>query len=282
MKRPIRSSDGILTLGFGREQPCLAEGYASSASPYWAFKAFLPLALPESHPFWACSEGAMPSMPPVQRQSGYGFITRPQGGRDVVMLADSASRRDWLRHNEAKYHKFAYSARMAFSISLGSTSIALVAPDSMLALSRDGSHWRLRQCSEEFAFEDDGLRAVWNPWDDVSVETRLVPEPDGSGHRREHRIVSALPLCSFEGGFCVPRDPAKPVQQTAVQGGASVAANGFISRIEELHGRRAGRVIEPEPGSHLLWPLTWLPGLECELPAGESLLGCRVAGASSA
>lgn len=37
------------------------QDYNSAQSPYWALKAFLPLALPASHPFWTSKEEAYPT-----------------------------------------------------------------------------------------------------------------------------------------------------------------------------------------------------------------------------
>lgn len=54
--RPIRDPAGLLTLGYGYAQPALAEQYNAPGSPYWALKAFLPLAVPAEHPFWTSPE----------------------------------------------------------------------------------------------------------------------------------------------------------------------------------------------------------------------------------
>lgn len=50
-RRPIGNGDGTLSIGYAYPNLQMSEGYNSPASPYWALKAFLPLALPESHPF---------------------------------------------------------------------------------------------------------------------------------------------------------------------------------------------------------------------------------------
>jgi len=50
---PISDRDGVLSIGWAYTNPWMREGYNSPGSPYWALKAFLCLALPESHPFWA-------------------------------------------------------------------------------------------------------------------------------------------------------------------------------------------------------------------------------------
>lgn len=44
---------GFLRIGVAGEQPYLGEGYISEASLYLCTTAFLPLGLPDSHPFWS-------------------------------------------------------------------------------------------------------------------------------------------------------------------------------------------------------------------------------------
>ena len=51
MQQPIFSETGLLTIGYTYPNLLMAESYNSAGSPYWAMKAFLPLALPETHPF---------------------------------------------------------------------------------------------------------------------------------------------------------------------------------------------------------------------------------------
>ena len=46
-------ADGFLNIGVTGHQPTLAEGYITTASVYMTTLAFLPLGLPESHPFWS-------------------------------------------------------------------------------------------------------------------------------------------------------------------------------------------------------------------------------------
>jgi hypothetical protein len=49
------------------------EDYNSPQSPYWALKAFLPLILPSSHPFWQAKEEPYPSQ--LQKESYH--ISKP-------------------------------------------------------------------------------------------------------------------------------------------------------------------------------------------------------------
>jgi hypothetical protein len=264
LAHPIFTESGRLTPGFGYPQSHLSEGYGSSASPYWAQKALLVLALPETHAFWQAEELPLPALPVVDAQTGPGFIvTRPANGSDAVALATSRSVRDWLRHNAAKYHKFAYSAAFAFSVPHGDRTLGLLAPDCMLALSDDGgAHWRVREVSTDIRFEGESLVCRWQPWPDVAIETKLTPEADGGGHRREHVIKTGRTLHTFEGGFCIPRDPSERCN--------------YHSAIIDSDGTRSSHVIDTEPGTHLLWPLATLPGLVGIVVPGRHTLRCLI------
>ena len=54
--QPIFDRDGVLSVGYAYPNLLMSESYNSAGSPYWALKAFLPLALAEDHPFWAAEE----------------------------------------------------------------------------------------------------------------------------------------------------------------------------------------------------------------------------------
>lgn len=280
LRRPIFTGEGRLSVGYGHHQPQLCEGYGSAGSPYWALKVFLVLALPETHAFWQAEEAPLPDLPAVQIHRGFSMaVLRPQAGADVVLLAASRSRRDWLRHNEAKYHKFAYSARFGFSLAHGWASLTLLAPDSMLALSDDdGRHWRVREESTSIHWDGNTLVAVWHPWTDVLVETRLTPRPDGNGHAREHRVTTPRTLRTFEGGFCVQSCPDRPATVETGAGFARAENDGYVSELHDADRQRSGGFVTPDTGTHLLWPLTGLPGLETTLGAGRHRLRCQVTG----
>ena len=62
-RHPITERDGVLSVGFGYANLLMSENYNSPGSPYWAFKAFLPLALDASHPFWTTEEAPSPDFP---------------------------------------------------------------------------------------------------------------------------------------------------------------------------------------------------------------------------
>jgi uncharacterized protein DUF2264 len=116
----------------------------------------------------------------------------------------------------------------------------------------------------------------WQPFDDVTVESRL--EPVEGGHRREHRIVTGRSLYTAEGGFCVPWaiHGNEPHATAGGPGAASAAAGGLESSIVDSDGGRAGEIVWPMPGSHILFPRTVLPTLRGSLEPGTHILACEV------
>lgn len=51
---------GLLTLGWHRPWPRLAQAYSGPGSPYWASKGMLGIALPADHPVWTVPEEPLP------------------------------------------------------------------------------------------------------------------------------------------------------------------------------------------------------------------------------
>lgn len=279
LRKPIFTDRGLLSCGYGYNQPSLIEGYASSASPYWALKSLLVLALPEEHPFWQAGESQMSNLSPVSLTGDKRFlITRPNGGADVVLLAASGSQRDWIRHHQAKYQKFAYSAEFGFSISLGNATLELFAPDSCLAISEDNRNWRTRDSSKSVFVDGNALVSIWTPWPDVIIETRVEPDMLNGGHIREHRIRTGRYIHIFEGGFCVPHEPDSPSSPIVIKTSVTLASGSYVSKISDLDGQRRGVVVATEPNTHILWPLALLPGLLEELKPGTHIRRCMVAG----
>ncbi|GAB4005772.1 hypothetical protein GCM10029992_54610 [Glycomyces albus] len=71
---PAVDEAGLLTIGYAYPDLNLTEAYNSPGSPYWAMKAFLPLALPGGHPFWRAEESGPPRLEPVRPQPHPGMV----------------------------------------------------------------------------------------------------------------------------------------------------------------------------------------------------------------
>ncbi|GII59857.1 hypothetical protein Pth03_82460 [Planotetraspora thailandica] len=286
LARPIIDADGLLTVGYAYPQPMLAEQYNAPGSPYWAMKAFLPLALPGDHPFWAAEEGAAPDLPEVSVQPEAGAALMRTEGH--VVLLSASQHHQWVRHGAAKYAKFAYSTLFGFSVPAGSWGLDQGAFDSTLALSDDdGDHWRPREVPSDFTadftadFTGDPasgtLRSRWTPWPDVEVETWLVPL--APWHVRVHRVRTGRALSAAEGGFAVDRDPAPYAARTG-PGFAVFDSPAGLCAVEDLIGEREGTLVRALPGTNVLAARTVIPTLAGALAPGEHLLACAVLGAA--
>jgi hypothetical protein len=276
--RPIFNIDGTLTIGYAYPNLNMAEQYNSPGSPYWALKYFLPLALPEHHPFWEAEELPLPELSPVQEQP-HACMTlyRDPASRHVVALT-GGQHALWARHGGEKYAKFAYSTAFGFSVPSGRRGLIQAAADSMLALSDDGEHYQVREQPLEARIDHGALYSRWRPLTGVEVETWLIPA--APWHLRLHRLRSDRPLWSAEGGFALDRTGDSPL----VRAGSEQAGEGHAmarypaggSGLRDLYGRRAGQVVRTDPNTNLLVPRAVLPSLLGQHGPGEHWLACAV------
>ncbi|TDE11241.1 DUF2264 domain-containing protein [Jiangella asiatica] len=278
-RRPITDNGDVLTIGYGYPNLMMADGYNSPGSPYWAMKAFLPLALPESHPFWQADEAPMPDLDDVASQPAPGMVhCRDRSGGHVFTLAagQPGSR---FRHGGEKYAKFAYSTAFGFSVPASERGLEHRAADSMLALSDDDLHWRVRVDPDETRVHDDVVWARWRPWSDVDVDTWLVPWLPW--HVRVHRLRTARTLWSAEGGWAVGRDDDEPAELLSGPDAAVASCATGVSGLRDLLSARDGEVVLTGPNTNLLHPRAALPTLRGSHGPGEHWLVCAVLGSAN-
>jgi hypothetical protein len=276
--QPIFAPDGTLSIGYAYPNLNMAEQYNSPASPYWAMKFFLPLALPETHPFWQAEELPLPELPMTQYQPNPCMIFyRNHSQRNLVALT-SGQHEPWIRHAGEKYAKFAYSTAFAFSVPVGRRGLTQAAADSMLALSDDGEYYRVRERTTEADYEHGTLHSHWKPLPGVEVETWLIPDPPW--HLRVHWLHTDRALWSAEGGFALDRSGDDPLVNAGIhQVGAGIAAAQYSaggSGLRDLLGQREGQVLRVDPNTNLLAPRTVLPTLTAQHEPGDYWLVCAV------
>ena len=279
-QQPITRRDGLLSLGYAYPNADLAEAYSSQASPYWAFKAFLPLALPAEHPFWSAEETPADAAPAVRSLPAPGMVIARSPGQVIALCGGQAN--GAIRFGAEKYNKFAYSSRYGFSLEGDLRRFDRAIVDNMLAFSEDGYDYRGRHGDEEALIAGDLIWARWRPWRDVEVETWLYP--DGPMHVRLHRITSGRPLQTREGGFAIARpDPGK-ARAWVRPGAAGVQTETDISGIIGLDpgSKRVGRLLQALPNTNLMAPRTLVPLLVGEIPVGTSTFSVAVYASPSA
>lgn len=276
MSQPIFTDTGLLTVGYAYPGQSMAESYNSAQSPYWAMKAFLPLALPATHPFWRAEEAPLPPRPRVRTVPGAKLILQTLGPeRDVVAVNPGQPTLDWPRHAPHKYSKCAYATRAGFAVPAGVATLAEGGLDSVISLSDDGRYYRVREQCFNAEVRDGVAFSTWSPWPGVELATWALAEADG--HLRLHRLRTDRKLWIVEAGFALPftdkttrellRDaPAGPVVRAPV--GASL--------LRPLLGAFAPDCVELGAGSHLLASLSAMPVLKTVSEPGETWLAVGV------
>lgn len=278
---PVLSHAQTLSVGYGYPNLVMAEDYNGPGAPGWALKFFLPLALPENHPFWQAEETACPR-PAVSCQPEPGMILRRDAITGQVVASCGGYAAEWLSLSGEKYAKFAYSTKAGFCVSHGND----IGLDGMLALSDDGVHWRVRRKGADIRIENETLISRWAPFPDVSIETRLTLEQGDEGivQVRTHRIVTGRKLWTREGGFALNTtdlllvgDALKRPPFCTIEGGSIVLRHdGDVSGIAEVSGTRTAICTGDVPNINLLHPRVRVPYLVGELEPGTSELSCRV------
>ncbi|MGK6316400.1 DUF2264 domain-containing protein [Neorhizobium sp. DT-125] len=269
-KLPIADRDGVLSIGYGYPNLLMSESYNSAGSPYWAMKFFLPLALPDDHPFWTAKEAPAPTFPHPVPLKEPGMVAMHTPG-NVVMLS-SGQQHDKMRGASEKYSKFVYSTRYAFNIEADDRHFASASFDGMLGLSDDGVHFRMRETLEKALIAEDRLYSRWHPWNDVVVETWLLPA--NPWHIRIHRITTPRGLKTAEGGFAIERADFNIDRGEQSEGLAIWQGQTDMSAIVDLSPdhKRAGHAMSPIANANLIHAKTLLPQLRGEIAPGTAVL----------
>jgi len=260
----------VLSVGYGYPNLFMSESYNSAGSPYWAFKAFLPLALPADHPFWTAEEkpARFDANSVPLRHPGMVMMHTPG---NVVALA--SGQQNWeMRSGAEKYAKFAYSSRYAFSVEADERAYDKGAFDGALALSDDNRHYRVREQNDVARLAGDVLYAEWHPWRDVKVETWLMPA--SPWHIRVHRTTTPRELHATEGGFAVARADLNTDALIEEPGRAVARTPTDVSAIADLgsSAARTGRAHKALPNTNLVVARTLVPQLRGTVPAGGTIL----------
>lgn len=287
--RPMLDHEGLLTVGFAYPDLLVAEQYNSPTSPYWAFKAFLALALPESHAFWQAEEVTLPLAPGAYPQPVPGFVVQ-KTSYDTVLLCPGRYPPYEVVNNAAKYSKFAYSARLGFCVGHGGYDLEKVGGDSMLLVSTGDGYWRERRHSESLQSGSNWVSSVWRPYQGTSVRTWLIAADEG--HVRVHRLETDQEVETAEGGFSAPFSTAMELEPPRAEdearrktldhgtnpyGSVRFEGHSSWSLIVGLASRRRGTVVAPSPNLNLIFPQVRIPTLVGRFKPGVHWLACYVA-----
>lgn len=287
-RQSIFTDQGRLSIGWAYDNPHMRETYNSAGSPYWALKAFLPLALPPDHPFWTSGEddgGADRDAESQQLQVPAGVVVN-RSARQSVMLNSGRPGLWFPRQGAAKYGKLAYSSAFPFTLEPDDLSFFHTA-ESALALIDEQHERRTRSAVVEAGLDGAVAWSIWQPFDDVTVFSAVA----GSGpvHSRTHIVDTSRTLTAVEGGFAIDDrfDPATDEQWERADGAwAQVSHPGacsiIVDRPESGGSSRSASVARLQPTASLQWPRSIAPMLTVELGTGRHVLHADVAATEAA
>lgn len=265
--------DGVLSVGYGYPNMVMAEEYNAPGSPYWALKTVLVLALGEESAFWQAEELPLPARNTPHAVPHASQLLVHQQNHLWMLCSGPTDPKNFV-NTEAKYCKFAYSARFAFNCERGRFGLSHASPDSMLLFSEHDDYWRGRHESLESRTFDNALCSRWQPWPDVRVESRLVAL--GEWQVRIHQIQTPRALACCEGGFSLSNRPL-PESYTG-EGISQLKNRDDLSTILCLNPQpRKGEVVLTPPNSNLLFAdRAAVPVLRGDLAPGAHVLVCAI------
>ncbi|KIV87703.1 hypothetical protein PV11_03233 [Exophiala sideris] len=289
----ILTGAGTFNIGYTYPNQFMSENYNSHGSTYWFMLSFACLAVPETHPFWKSTEEPLPvdSMPAILPLKHPKHIMVRRGGHTFLLSSGQMCHYP-MRASESKYGKFAYSSAFAYSVPTGGYFVEAIGGDNTLALSEDeGETWRVRRKTLNARLETKDnspvLISTWKPWDDVSVETFLLPPSEDipNWHLRVHHIITGnRTLKTSEGAFGLhgvsqkderelPQITGQDAEGRVESMGETLAVSrGGVVGIAELHQpqSRNGRVLDEDSNSNLTESRSVLPSLAMDLQPGTN------------
>ena len=260
LKYPIFDNAGILNLGYGYSNMFMTEGYNSPGSPYWCFKMFAILMLPDNHPFWAAETEPLPKMEGIRTiENAKMVITRTS--ENVCMFVPGLEDHEDLGQMECKYSKFVYSSKFGFSISRGQRDIERNAPDSMLAFVINDFVF-VRNEVKNCRIDNNTVYSEWSPFKGITVETTVTPSL--RGHIRKHRIKSEYECEAYDCGFALNIDDN--LKKRLYENSAKASnADSYCN----IHGNRGeGYIIDAYPNTNLLYNRTVIPSVKYKIQKG--------------
>lgn len=269
LKKDIFDRDGILTIGYGYPNLIMAEAYNAPGSPYWAFKTFAFLMLPDDHPFWSVEAEPFPELAPISSQPYGDKLMYHYGNHAAAYPVGIFS---YWGHGQsfAKYGKFVYDTCFGFNVAKSSYNVFDNAPDSMLAFEVNGD-CHVRRVSLETKIGKTKTWAKWSPCTGILVETTIVP--DENGHTRHHRITSEIECCAYDSGFAVAcRDEDK--SQDKIDGNTATVENVFCSC--SVSGDGEALILDNSPNTNILYRRTRMPSVKYIIRKGETNIITRV------
>ncbi|WP_160724315.1 DUF2264 domain-containing protein [Bacillus sp. USDA818B3_A] len=273
--QPIFDSNGLLTIGYRYPNLIMAENYNAPGSPYWALKTFLPLALPDSHPFWQAEEMPLPDLKTKVAQPAPRFILCRQEDKNHIAAFNAGYlHTNDHSHTAAKYEKFVYSNVFGFSVPKAEWGLGQGAFDSMLAVAEGDHIFRGKRKCEEINVSENVIYTKWKPWNDVVIRTWIVA--GAPWHTRIHCIETKRSLDVADGGFALGLEHNQYKDQKiehAVNQQESLAMFPWgASGIKSMYGSGQADLVYPNANTNLMYTRTVIPAIKASLKPGTHWL----------
>lgn len=266
-QKPIFTTDGLLSIGYGYANLNMAEGYNAPGSPYWALKNFIVLALPDNDPFWSVTEESPIFERKIVNQHSRMLLVHSADGRELQSFTVGQHSHEHA-HGASKYEKFVYSTTFGFSTPKDTVLPKQGAFDNTLAISETDYHYQTVFGYQESAIHSNYTYGLWQPWSNVSIQTFVIP--CYPWHIRVHIINNQRALNIIEGSFSAPADgqviPSELTNSQFYQ--SAVGTTGIVSFNPEYQTELG----TPEPNTNFYYPRTTLPQLAGHLEIGQHCL----------
>lgn len=263
-QQPIFTTEGLLSIGYAYPNLVMAEGYNAPGSPYWAFKNFILLALPENDAFWQLPEICPKFLKQVVNPYSRMLLVHSDDGQELQAFTSGQHSHEHA-HGQAKYEKYVYSTTFGFSVPKGSVLPKQGAFDNTLAVAEQATDYKTAFGFKEYQIHADYLYNLWQPWSDVTIKTFVIP--CYPWHIRLHQIDTKRSLHLLAGSFSAPKDGQVNNGKQLAYAETSVGTTGI-----KLFTPGSCEVTQPEPNTNLLYPQTHLPQGHFEVTPGKETL----------
>ena len=280
-QQPIYDSRGFLTIGYTYEQAFMTEEYIASGSVYWSLKTLIIGILPENHPFWQVEEEPFPHLQETHVQKAPRLVFKHENGSNQVLAYNSGNyHTNGHIHVECKYEKFVYSTLFGFSVPRSHRRLEFGAFDSTLAVSLDGMYYRHKDKSRIIQLDNEIIKMVWQPFDEVNITTYLIL--GYPWHIRLHCIETNLPLHTAEGGFAIGleslNDREYEYKVIGTKREMSCITEVAYSQIVNLLGNQNPQLVKAASNTNIMNPRTFIPTLISQIPQGTHWIASYVEG----
>lgn len=263
-QQPIFTTDGLLSIGYAYPNLVMAEGYNAPGSPYWAFKNFVLLALPEDDSFWQLPETCPIFSKQVVNPYSRMLLVHSDDGQELQAFTSGQHSHEHA-HGQAKYEKYVYSTTFGFSVPKGSVLPKQGAFDSTLAVAEQATDYKTAFGFQDYQVHEGYLYNLWQPWNDVTIKTFVIP--CYPWHIRIHQIDTKRSLHLLAGSFSAPKDGQVFNASQLAYAETSVGTTGI-----KLFTPGNCEVTQPEPNTNLLYPQTYLPQAHFEVAPGNKTI----------